>query len=118
MGESLGKALDKKPNTPEYVELVSSGITEDEDNITFTFTFARPMSEDEIDELYHSTTGMFHDIIFGKLHEKHWTEPAEEGFEDVLIPFSMESSRGADGKTWTIRYHRTDIDGDEDDNSE
>ncbi len=110
MGESIGKALNKTPNTPEYVELISSGITEDEGNVTLTFAFARPMSEDEIDELYQSTTGMVHDIIFGKLREKHWTEPAEEGFEEVLIPFSVESSVSEDGKTWTMHYHRTDLD--------
>ncbi len=99
----------KVPNTSERVEVVSSDITEDQAHITFTFNFARKMSDNELEELYRDTNGMFHEIIFGKLREKRWTEPAEKGLETALVPFGFEFSVSRGGKTWTMRYKRSDL---------
>ena len=103
MLESAGKV----PNTLEHVEVVSSDIHEDERNITFTFKFARGLRDDEITDMYRDPHRMFHQIIFGKLHEKRWTEAADKGQETVLVPFSFESAMSEGGKTWTMHYRRS-----------
>jgi|SRR3989344_2643869 len=92
----------KSPTAPEHVEVVSSDIKDEGDNVLFTFHFAKPVTLDTLQQLWDHTGRTVQKVIEEKLDAKGW------GRRDPHLMNVASSSE--DGKMWTLRYHRTDPD--------
>lgn len=90
----------KTPNAPEYIEVVKSEIHDEGSSVTFTFNFAKQISEDQIDEFWDNSGRSIQKIIEETLNAKGWNP------NDPMI-FDMRPT-SKDRKTWEVRYMRTD----------
>ena len=95
----MTESIDKRPNTPEYVEVTKTNVIDRGENIEFEFKFAGQISEQRMQELWSDSESTVHKTMLSKLQEKGWL--SDDGKRE-LIPFSNAGKYSDDGKTWTF----------------
>ena len=93
--------LEKKVVLKNGAVLLRHYIEEDENSLTITFVFDRPVQKEELTELREINS---YSVIANALARKGWTTDGPD--PTALIPHNMRIGYGEERKEWKIQFYR------------